>query len=192
MQTASPKAHLVRLALLLVLCGVGFAAVQTFMVPSTWNSAEWYRAGSLEDLKEQPLMFGGNESCIACHKNDRENAHIRATKEIRSGMHISLSCESCHGPAGLHVRDGEKIAQARIEYSGLLCLSCHNNLISTPASFPKQILANEDIQARREAELLEAAHAKGNAKILRHKTRVHMHMDCVNCHKIFHNPETDS
>lgn len=190
MQTQSPTAHLVRLAVLLILGGGVFATVRTFMIPPTWNSTEWYREGALEDLKEQPLMFGGNESCISCHKDDRENAHIRATKEIRSGMHVNLSCESCHGPAGLHVRDGKKIAEAKIEYSGLLCLNCHNNLISTPASFPTQILAKESIQARREAELLKAALAKGNKKIHRHKTRVHMHMDCVNCHEVFHNPET--
>lgn len=189
MSKPSPYSHLIRLAGILIVAGVGFAFVRQQMIPDTWNWEGSYRESALADVAAKPMTYGGNHSCASCHE-DSDGTHDSVIEELSTGAHKGLSCEACHGPLGEHVRDNKKIADARVEYSGLVCLHCHSNLISRPPQHPKFILKDEILPDWREKELLEAAKERGQSRIYRHNRKVHAHMDCVNCHISFHDPET--
>ncbi len=190
MKEVSPRAHIYRLVGLLILGVAGFVVARSALVPDTWNYSDSYREAFLDELAQKPMKHGGNDSCAGCHEDEEAGgSHKSAIEDLAGGAHAGLSCESCHGPLADHAVGGEKIAEARVDYSRLVCLTCHSNLISSPADFPKFIQSKEEIQPRREAELLAAAEADGDEKIFRHKSKIHLGMDCTECHTSFHDPE---
>jgi hypothetical protein len=170
MSNPSPRAHLVRLVGVLILGFGVFLVVRGFAVPSSWNAKEWYRQQALVDLQQQPMKFGGSESCLACHKDKHD--------ELMAGAHKSQACESCHGPIVHHVKGNQKIANAIVDNSRENCLNCHQKLESRPVEF-KQI----DIEAIKVA--VEANKSfDGPSK---HKKLVDDTVQCVRCHD-FHDP----
>lgn len=152
----SPRSHLVRLGLVFAVGLAVFFSIKAWQTPETWNEEVWYRGAAREDIANLPSVHGGNQSCQDCH----EDAYDDAT----SYAHENLSCEGCHGPLSLHVRDDEKIADARPGASNWLCLNCHSPLISRPTDHPQ---FSSDV--RRHEEKTEAA-------------------QCVKCHD-GHDPE---
>ncbi len=193
MPEPSPRTHLIRLGALIVCGGIAFAVFRNSMVPASWSSEDWYRKDSLAEMAGKAMKHGGNKSCLGCHE-DSDNIHEDVMDTLEEGVHHSLSCESCHGPLAHHVqlRDGKriKIAEARTEYSRLACLKCHANATNRPATHPVFIHATEKLTPWREAQLQKAAEEEGERKFYRHKKSVHPHMDCLNCHETFHDPET--
>lgn len=130
MTNPSPRSHLYRLGIVAVVFVVGFLVIRQIATPSSWNYEVWYRGNTLNEAAEQPLMYGGNESCKACHEDT-----VNKVVELK---HKTLSCEGCHGALADHVRDDEKIADATmIKESVWQCVNCHGNLISKPRSFPQ-------------------------------------------------------
>ena len=189
MPAPTQKSHLLRLAGILILAGVGLVVARSVLVPPSWNSDESHRDAALAELQEKPMKYGGNQSCIDCHQ-DKDGLHKDMHEELSAGAHKSLSCESCHGPLADHVQDNQKIAQAKIEYTGLVCLHCHNNLISRPATHPRYVAGDEELTPQWESALMKAAIEEGEKRIFRHKKSNHASMDCVECHQYFHDPET--
>ena len=185
----SPYAHLVRLAGILIAAGVAFFFVRQAMIPKSWNFEGWYREDAVKQVAAKPMKHGGNHACADCHE-DSDGMHADVIEEMEESGHKGLSCEACHGPLNQHVKDGKKIAEAIVENTGLVCRHCHEHRISRPAHHPQFILHDEILPAWREKDLNEAAKAKGRSKLYRHKSKIHAHVDCVNCHYSFHNPET--
>lgn len=151
MKKPSSVTHLYRLGM------VGFAGLVVFLVlvfalsPESWNydMSYWHRADSLQDMQQQPLIYGGiediaaskrNAACVTCHKD--------TTKAVKKLQHQKLSCESCHGALFDHARDGKKIADAAIDRSTGQCLNCHENLVNKPANFPVFETAEKYIKHR--------------------------------------------
>jgi len=128
MNDPTPRSHLVRLGLLLTVLLAIFLGIKAWQVPDSWNYEVWYRGAAREEIAGLPSIHGGNESCRSCH----EDAYDDAT----SFAHQNLNCEGCHGPLASHVRDGEKIADAR-GASNWQCLNCHEALISRPKDHPQ-------------------------------------------------------
>jgi len=134
----SPRSHLYRLAVLLVVGLVGFLVVRQMATPASWNYRDWYRGDALEEIALQPLIYGGidslspsqrNKSCETCHKKDFE--------KIKKKKHKTLSCESCHGALFDHVQGEKKIADAKIDRSRWQCENCHAEMINKPEDFPQ-------------------------------------------------------
>jgi hypothetical protein len=189
MKSPSPRAHIVRLTILLLIGGAAFLAVRAAMVPDTWNSQRSFREGYLPELAARPMKYGGNASCASCHEDENE-IHEMAFEDLADGPHHGISCESCHGPLSHHVLDNKKIADARTDFSRLACLTCHANLISSPPQFPKFITRDAVLTPQRKAELLKAKLDAGKSKIFIHPEDAHDKVDCTECHFSFHNPET--
>jgi hypothetical protein len=79
MTNPSPRTHLYRLGIVLIVGFVGFVGIVALAAPASWNYeiANWYRTDALEELKAQPMVYGGieeissskrNEACQSCHK----------------------------------------------------------------------------------------------------------------------------
>ena len=128
MSLPSPKSHLYRLAGVLLVALVAFLFIKSWAQPDSWDFEHWYRRDSLNDMTEQPLAYGGNESCLTCHED--------SNSELLDAAHNRLSCESCHGALADHVQNGEKTADAFVDESTWQCLNCHDDLVTKPKGFP--------------------------------------------------------
>ena len=140
MNEPSSRTHLYRLAFVLIVGFVVFVGVMIVAAPASWNYeiANWYRTDALEELQQQPMVYGGieeisarqrNKSCRSCHEDD-----VKGFVKLR---HKQLSCESCHGALFDHVRDGKKVAVAVIDRERGQCLNCHAPLPNRPRGFPQ-------------------------------------------------------
>ncbi len=131
MTAPSPRTHLYRLGIVLVLGFVAFLGIRSLATPPSWNYeiAHWFRLDSLEEMKRQPSILGGNESCQECHEVEHE--------ETVGFEHATLNCESCHGALADHVKDDEKFADAIVDASNAECMLCHSQLVSRPKDFPQ-------------------------------------------------------
>lgn len=135
----SPWAHIYRLIVILTVIAAGFAALRTLAIPDSWDDEKFYRVDSLEELKQLPLRFGGNEFCAGagCHEQRKLAMHKEHYAALARGDHGGLACENCHGPVSAHIRDGRRVAPARINRENSLCLGCHGPLLSRPKDFPQ-------------------------------------------------------
>lgn len=77
----------------------------------------FYRLGNVDEWKNFPAKYCGNDSCARCH---RENV-----EKNQSAHHRAMECENCHGPALKHPEDPEFLV---IDRSRELCLRCHLSL----------------------------------------------------------------
>jgi predicted CXXCH cytochrome family protein len=77
----------------------------------------FYRAGNLDDQKALPVKYKGKQICAECHEEQYES-------NMASKHHI-IPCENCHGPAGNHPENPEKLT---IDKSRALCIRCHAKL----------------------------------------------------------------
>lgn len=153
----SPRAHIYRLVVLLVVAGAAFFWVKDRMVPDTWDAPRWHRAAAAEELQNQFDTFGGNVSCSGCH--------VEWMDEFNAGGHAPLSCESCHGPFGAHANGLERTAEARIDSSPGACLRCHGTTPGRHTEFPRFLVAfhrnNLQVAEDRRCTDCHAAHDPG-------------------------------
>jgi len=126
-----PYSHLYRLGILFVIFLVTAALLRWWATPASWNYDldRWYRLDAEKLAATEPLVYGGNESCLACH--------AAASKKLNKYGHKKLSCESCHGPLADHVQEGKKIAAAIVDRSRWQCENCHFGQINRPKDFPQ-------------------------------------------------------
>ncbi len=127
MNNPSPRSHLYRLLGVLLIGLLAFLGIRALATPANWDYDNWHRADAVDDVAALPLIYGGNESCQACHEE--------VIDDMAEYEHRTLSCESCHGPFADHIKDGEKFADAVVDESQWQCLNCHGELISRPKDF---------------------------------------------------------
>lgn len=133
--TPSPRTHIYRLLIaLVVLIGV-FIGIRALAIPDSWDSKRWFRQDSLNDVAQLPLRFAGNGSCGGAGCHEKSMRHLEKMAALATGQHQGLACEVCHGPLSDHVKDGEKIAPAKVNVANTLCLSCHAKLMGRPQNF---------------------------------------------------------
>ncbi len=143
MTQPNPKSHLIRLAAVIVGGIVIFLIIKAVVTPASWNYKDWYRSDSLALNASYETAYGGNDSCATCHQEVNE--------ELAEFKHKSLSCESCHGALADHVKDGEKIADAKVDdQSTWQCLNCHAARVNKPVNFPQ--FDKKKIEEHREME----------------------------------------
>lgn len=112
--------HLWRAVLILVLLAAGYLLGRPALVPNSFGVKGYYRYDTLQEVRGQPVVYGGVESCVECHEDQVE---LRA-----EGMHKAVSCDVCHGPAAPHAKGEDKTADMPIDRTYELCLTCHRKL----------------------------------------------------------------
>lgn len=150
----SRRTHLLRLIVVLVVGIGGLLFIKGFFVPSGWDRNHWYRSGALEDLKQRPLIYAGNEACRGCHGKTRKD-HEAIVDALAAGVHEHLACESCHGP--LHQAD-HTMAAAKIPRDSSLCLRCHDNVAARPRQvglFSVAFMAHQAKGVRRDSNCMQ-------------------------------------
>lgn len=131
MSKPSSMSHLYRLGFVLVAFFIVAGLVGWWMIPNSWNFEidNWYRGAAVNDIAAQPLVYGGNESCVGCHKD--------ASETVAEKRHSGLSCESCHGPLADHVQADKRFAAAKVDKGRGQCENCHAEQINRPPDLPQ-------------------------------------------------------
>lgn len=125
----SPKNHIYRLVLVLIVAGAGFVGLKRLATPDSWDYQAWFRRDALPQLQQQAVLYGGNPSCgsSTCHQSLVN--HQDKLAQLQGAAHDGLACEGCHGPLAEHARDDRKVADAQVDRDNGLCLSCHGRLL---------------------------------------------------------------
>ncbi len=113
---------------------VGFVTVRHFMTPKSFGVVGHYRHDAISEFMVLPVMHGGKESCQKCHEE--------LFAENMKGKHAPVSCEVCHAPLSVHVRDGKKIAEMPKPEPLKTCGYCHQKLAGRPDAI-KQVVFRE-------------------------------------------------
>ncbi len=122
-------AHLIRPAIVFLI-GLGlFAVARKAVIPPTFGQYGHYRAAALDDIRRKPIHFAGQDACAVCHTDQ--------LKVRNAGLHRTIACEACHGPASIHADDPGKSKPA-ITAIAALCTRCHEANPAKPAWF-KQV-----------------------------------------------------
>ncbi|MBU0755707.1 MAG: hypothetical protein KJ645_11250 [Planctomycetes bacterium] len=107
--------------------------------------------------------FAGAETCASCHED-----HYLPWKE---GGHCQVSCETCHGPAGDHIRlDVDPRPFMNLPGDAENCLACHGGSSGT--------VKNEIPQVESLEKHVEFIGKKHSVKTDIQKTRGR----CIFCH----------
>ena len=123
-ETTSALVHLRRPSRLSTLAK---ADTQPFDDPAGPYSFSHNRA--LADNRAQKPVHAGRAACAECHSDEPDR--------LKSGPHEGVGCEACHGALGAHAAGESDVAPGRPD-SGKLCLVCHAQSVSKPASW-KQV-----------------------------------------------------
>lgn len=152
----SPRSHLYRLALLLIAALAAFVWIKDWFVPAGWDHERWFRTGALEELKQQPIKFGGNRTCTeGCHGKTRKD-HRAIGYTLAGGVHVNLGCESCHGP--LHESGHDRMAAAQVPRDSSLCLRCHDEVAARPRMvglFSESLMAHQALDVKRSSNCVQ-------------------------------------
>jgi hypothetical protein len=125
--------HVFRVLFVLLLAIVAVVLGRTLLVPKTYGMYGPYRFDNVkEQANARPPLHGGARSCAECHDE--------RAKKVAGGAHRAVSCEVCHGPLGLHVKDGNVVAEMRVDRSFTLCARCHRKIDGRPEKFPQVVL----------------------------------------------------
>ncbi len=122
--------HVFRVLLVLLVGGAVVFLGRGFLVPKSYGMYGAYRFDNVaEQAQARPPLHGGRAACGECH--DEKLA------KITKGAHRPVSCEICHGPLGIHVRDGDVLGPMPVDRSFTLCARCHRKVEGRPAAFPQ-------------------------------------------------------
>ncbi len=126
--------HIIRAVLLLVIAATLFVLARHFAIPQSFGVYGAYRAASVTEHAAKEPQHGAAGSCAGCHD---EQADVKA-----EGKHANLSCESCHAPLAVHVRDDQKVGPMTIPTPIEVCSWCHQKLRARPEAFPQVVFAS--------------------------------------------------
>jgi len=118
--------HLVRFGVLIVALAIFFFLVRGQFVPTSFGAEGFFRTDNISEWMSWQPKYAEPQTCSACHK-DNYSKWVAA-------KHNKVSCETCHGPAGLHAQGKGEVVVNR---SKELCATCHAVNIARPASFPQ-------------------------------------------------------
>lgn len=124
--------HLVRPAAVLLAGLAVFLVIRSTVVPKAFGQYGHYRPAALNLIRQHPLAFAGQATCVACHD---DQATARA-----AGRHAHVSCEACHGPQAKHTEDPVGIKPVLPDVA-VLCRRCHEKDAAKPNNFPQVVTA---------------------------------------------------
>lgn len=121
-----------RVAVVFVCALIAFLLLRQALVPAEFGKYGHYRAGALDENRQRPLRYAGQQSCVVCHE---PVATLRG-----QGKHAGVACEACHGPAFRHAEAMGDEKPARPDVTKL-CRRCHEADAAKPKKFPQVVLA---------------------------------------------------
>ncbi len=125
--------HVFRVALVLIVVLALVAIARGFLVPKSYGMYGPYRYDNVrEQMTVRAPLHRGPQACGECHPDQ--------FAKRASGSHRGVSCEICHGPLGLHVKEDGSVEPPTVDRSYRLCARCHRKILGRPAKFPQVVL----------------------------------------------------
>ena len=114
---------------------IGIMLVLKYLLtPESWREYGAYRGNALKEIAARDAKYVQVETCAMCHDS---------IAEVKTqGVHISIQCETCHGPGYKHADDPEN-NDLEIHQDRQFCLRCHTKNAASPQNIIKQIDAVE-------------------------------------------------
>ncbi len=103
------------------------ALLVRYLIPDTLKNEELHIRNTMDHEMAKPIRYAGSDVCAGCHDE-------YALK--KTGYHINLSCETCHGPAGEHAADPTE-KKPEMPRRREFCTLCHSYDPSRPTGFPQ-------------------------------------------------------
>lgn len=124
--------HIIRFAVILVLAGIGFLLVRSFLVPDSFGIYGSYKYGfhrgdSDKEQEALPALYRGVDKCTQCHTEQKNS--------ILAGGHKDVTCEACHGVWQAHNSQTKLVVKKDVSVEA--CLLCHQKLEARPKDFPQ-------------------------------------------------------
>jgi hypothetical protein len=120
--------HLFRLAAVFVVVGLAFVGVRALLVPKSFGEYGHYRGNAMAEIAARPVNYAGHRACEDCHTDVLEKK--------KSGKHVHVNCEACHGPQAKHADDPGSVQPAKLD-TAVLCVRCHEANLAKPKGFPQ-------------------------------------------------------
>lgn len=122
--------HVFRVALVLVVVIAAVSLGRGLLVPKSYGLYGPYRYDNVaEQMNVRKPAHGGPAACGECHTEE--------FKKRSAGSHKTVSCEVCHAPLAVHVKDDGSVAAMPVDRSFTLCARCHRKIDGRPAKFPQ-------------------------------------------------------
>lgn len=134
---------------------------------------------------QQDATYVGAEECAACHedvvKRQKLSTHYGTINATGKGVEGQESCESCHGPGGLHMENAGD-TKFITRYSTEACFSCHaDKRAQFDLQFHHPVV--EGRMSCADCHELHAMNATHSATALERPNE-----KCFKCHKEFKGP----
>ncbi len=120
--------HLFRLAAVFLAGILVFLGVRASLVPKSFGQYGHYRGDAIAEIAARPAHFAGHQSCEDCHTDVLEKK--------KSGKHVHVNCEACHGALAKHVDDPGSVQPTKLD-TAVLCVRCHEANLAKPKGFPQ-------------------------------------------------------
>ena len=120
--------HLLRLAAVFAAGLTIFLVLRAALVPHSFGQYGHFRGDALAEIAARPVAYAGHQACEDCHSD------VAETK--KSGKHVGVNCEACHGPQAKHAADPGAVVPP-LPDTAVLCPRCHEANLAKPASFPQ-------------------------------------------------------
>ena len=125
--------HVIRVAAVFFAGFLLFVVVRAWFIPADFGAEGFYRLGARVDAMTKPLAYGGEVECVSCHSDQDD---LRKT-----GRHVNVKCEACHGPSWKHTQDATEVRTPTMDLPKL-CVGCHTKAAGKPALFPQVVAAS--------------------------------------------------
>jgi DnaJ-class molecular chaperone len=106
---------------------LGGALLVRSLLPASLKEKSLFFKATVDREMAKPIHYAGSEVCAACH--DEYNVK-------KSGYHVNLSCETCHGTAKQHA-DNPAETKPNAPRKRDFCTLCHAYDQSRPTGFPQ-------------------------------------------------------
>ena len=120
--------HLFRMAGVFVAVILAFLGIRAVLVPKSFGQYGHYRGNALAEVAARPVTFAGHQACEDCHTDVLEKK--------KSGRHVHVNCEACHGALAKHADDPGSVEPVKLD-TAVLCVRCHEANLAKPKGFPQ-------------------------------------------------------
>jgi len=123
--------HLVRLAAVMLIALAAFVILRTAIVPKSFVEYGHFRGAAIAEIAAKPIVHAGHQTCETCHTDIADKK--------KTGKHVVVACEACHGALANHAED-PSIQPAKLD-TAVICARCHEENSAKPKWFPQVVTA---------------------------------------------------
>ena len=124
--------HLVRLVGVILVVFVAFLLLRSAVVDRSFGRYGHYRGAAIAEIAAKPIVHAGHQTCETCHSDIADKK--------KTGKHVGVACEACHGALAAHADDPS--IKPVLPDTAVICSRCHEENSAKPKWFPQVVAAD--------------------------------------------------